>query len=144
MARYITVVRTSKTPSEAFGYLADLENFTNWDPGVSSAVQVEGDGPGLGAVYDVKASGAELRYRTIEFDEPNRIVVEATTKFFRSYDVIEVAVRDDGDTNVTYDATLEMNGVFGVFDLGLRLFFDRIGDKAAAGLVEVLDGTKIR
>jgi len=144
MARYVTTVRTAKAPEDVFAYMADLENFAEWDPGVSSATQVAGDGPGLGAAYQVKASGADLRYETLQYDEPDRVVVEAKTTFFRSYDIIEIAANDDGGCDVTYDATLELNGLLSIADLGLRLFFDRIGDKAAAGLVKVLDGTKIR
>ena len=70
-------------------------------------------------------------------------MAEAHTTFFRSYDIIEVSERSDG-CDVTYDATLELNGILGIADFGLRLFFDKIGDKAAAGMVKVLDGTKIR
>ena len=113
-------------------------------PGVSSSVQVAGDGPGPGAAYDVKASGAELRYVTLEYDEPKRAVVEAKTTFFRSYDIIEVEANDDGGCDVTYDATLELNGILGIADFGLKLLFDKIGDKAATGLVKALDGEKIR
>ena len=43
MARYITKVRTSRSSADAFGYMADLRNFAEWDPGVSKVVQVEGD-----------------------------------------------------------------------------------------------------
>ncbi len=144
MARYITTVRTAMPADEAFAYMADLENFAEWDPGVSSSTQVKGDGPGLDAAYDVRASGADLRYETLEYDEPSRIVVQAQTTFFRSYDIIEVSPNDDGGCDVTYDATLELSGIFGIADIGLRLFFDNIGAKATTGLVKVLDGTKIR
>lgn len=143
MAHYVTTIRTKMTPDDAFAYMADLENFAEWDPGVSLAEQVAGDGPGLGAAYRVKASGAELVYKVIEFDSPRRLVAEAKTTFFRSYDIIDVEAREDG-CDVTYDATLELNGILGLADLGLRLFFDKIGDKAAAGMVEALDGSKIR
>ena len=34
MARYVTTVRTSWAPEVAFGYMADLRNFAEWDPGV--------------------------------------------------------------------------------------------------------------
>ena len=87
MAHYVTTVRSEMSAEDAFAYMADLENFAEWDPGVSSAVQVAGDGPGLGAAYEVKASGAELRYEVIEFEAPNKLVAEANTTFFRSYAV---------------------------------------------------------
>ncbi|MCH9721067.1 MAG: SRPBCC family protein, partial [Actinomycetia bacterium] len=52
MARYVTKVRTSRTPQEAFAYLADLRNFAEWDPGVKAVKQVEGSGGGPDAVFD--------------------------------------------------------------------------------------------
>ncbi len=143
MAHFVTSVRTQKSPEETFAYMANLENFVEWDPGVSSSVQIAGDGPGPGAAFDVKASGAELRYVTLEYDEPERVVVEAKTTFFRSYDVIDVSANDDGGCDVTYDATLELNGFLSLADFGLSLVFDKIGDKAANGLVKALDGQKI-
>lgn len=143
MAHYVTTVRTPMSADDAFAYMANLENFAEWDPGVSFAEQIVGSGPGLGAEYKVKASGATLVYEVIEFDRPNRLVAEAKTTFFRSYDVITVAEHLDG-SDVTYDATLELNGPLGLADFALGLFFDRIGDKAAAGMVDALDGEKIR
>ena len=44
---------------------------------------------------------------------------------------------------VTYDAELRLNGPLAVFDLGLRLVFDRIGDRAAAGLRRALQGEAV-
>lgn len=143
MAHYVTTVRTSMSTEDAFTYMANLENFVEWDPGVSSSEQVSGEGIGLGAEYQVKASGADLLYRILEFDSPHRVVAEAKTTFFRSYDIITIEERSDG-CDVTYDATLELNGPLGLADFALGLFFNKIGDKAAAGMVEVLDGTKIR
>lgn len=143
MAHYVTTVRTSMSAEDAFAYMANLENFVEWDPGVSSSEQVTGEGIGLGAEYQVKASGADLLYRILDFESPRRVVAEAKTTFFRSYDIIEIEERPDG-CDVTYDATLELNGPLGLADFALGLFFNKIGDKAAAGMVDVLDGTKIR
>jgi hypothetical protein len=122
--------------------MADLRNFAEWDPGVSSAVLSEGSEPGLDAVYDVAASGTKLRYRTVEFESPVRMVAEAVTKRLRSYDVIEVEAHEDG-SKVAYDATLELNGPAKILDPVLGLFFDRIGDRAADGLAKALDGSLV-
>lgn len=58
----------------------------------------------------------------------------------RTLDVIERgghgALRDNGE--VREDADLRLNGVLRVSDLGLRLVFAQIGDRAAAGLRRVL------
>lgn len=142
MAHFLTTVRTERSVEDVFAFVSDLENFTEWDPGVESSTQIEGDGPEVGAAYNVKASGAELVYHIVEFDAPNRLVAEAKTKFLYSYDVITVEERQ-GSTYVSYDATLELNGPLAMGDVALGVMFKKIGDKAAEGLVEALDGIRI-
>ena len=143
MARYVTKVRTARTPQKAFAYMADLRNFTEWDPGVKAVKQVEGSGGGLDAVFDVTVAGPvldlTLRYVTEEHDTPRNLLVVARSTIFTSID--RITVEPDGTGSVvTYDADLRLNGPLRIGDLGLRLVFDRIGDRAAAGLRRVLGG----
>jgi len=143
MARYVTKVRTARTPQKAFAYMADLRNFTEWDPGVKAVKQVEGSGGGLDAVFDVTVAGPvldlTLRYVTEEHDTPRNLLVVARSFIFTSID--RITVEPDGTGSiVTYDADLRLNGPLRIGDLGLRLVFDRIGDRAAAGLRRVLGG----
>lgn len=142
MAHYSTTVRTDWPADKAFSYMADLRNFAEWDPGVSTSELVVGAQPGPGAEYDVKVTGTELRYQTKEFEAPTRTVVEAKSRFLRSYDVIEVSPAEGG-SDVLYDATLELNGFFKLADPILGVLFKRIGDRAAAGMEKALGGTKI-
>ena len=141
MARYVTTVRSAKTPQEAFAYMADLGNFVEWDPGVKAVRQVEGSGGGPDAVFDVTvvAPGPDLtlRYVTEEHDAPHNLLVVARSIVFTSID--RITVEPDGTGSlVTYDADLRLNGVLRVGDLGLRLVFGQIGDRAAAGLRRAL------
>ena len=141
MARYVTKVRTAKTPQEAFAYMADLRNFAEWDPGVKAVKQVEGSGGGPDSVFDVTVASPgrdlTLRYVTKEYDAPRDLLVMARSFVFTSID--RITVEPDGTGSVvTYDADLRLNGVLSVGDLGLRLMFGRIGDRAAAGLRRVL------
>jgi len=141
MARYVTKVRSAKTPQEAFAYMADLGNFVEWDPGVKAVRQVEGSGGGPDAVFDVTvvAPGPDLtlRYVTEEYDAPHNLLVVARSSVFTSID--RITVEPDGTGSlVTYDADLRLNGVLRVGDLGLRLVFGQIGNRAAAGLRRVL------
>lgn len=143
MARYVTKVRTARTPRDVFAYLADLRNFAEWDPGVKAVTQVEGSGGGMDAVFDVTVDGPgpdlTLRYRTEEHDAPRNLLVVARSLIFTSID--RVTVDPDGTGSVvTYDADLRLNGILGIGDLGLRLMFGRIGDRAAAGLRRALGG----
>ena len=67
MPRYVVHVRTPMPPAEAFAFMADLNNFARWDPGVDDVDQVEGSGPGPEAVFDVSVKAVmgtmTLRYR---------------------------------------------------------------------------------
>jgi len=145
MARYVTTVRSAKTPQEAFAYMADLGNFVEWDPGVKAVRQVEGSGGGPHAVFDVTVVAPvrdlTLRYVTEEYDAPHNLLVVARSIVFTSID--RITVEPDGTGSVvTYDADLRLNGVLRVGDLGLRLMFSQIGNRAAAGLRRVL-GAKV-
>lgn len=144
MARYLVRLRSPKSPAEAFAYMANLANFAEWDPGVSRVNQSEGEGPGLNAVYDVTLKGlpTPLRYRTTQFESPNSIVARAETLLLTSLDTITVEADGTGSI-VTYDAKLTLNGPLGLADPILRLTFGRIGDRASAGLIRVLDGERL-
>jgi carbon monoxide dehydrogenase subunit G len=128
-------------PQEAFAYMADLGNFVEWDPGVKAVRQVQGSGGGPDAVFDVTvvAPGPDLtlRYVTEEHDAPHNLLVVARSSVFTSSD--RITVEPDGTGSlVTYDADLRLNGVLRVGELGLRLVFGQIGNRAAAGLRRVL------
>ena len=146
MARYVTRVKTPLAANAAFDYVADLTNFAEWDPGVGRSVQVEGDGAGLGAAYDVTVGAVPrdltLRYEVVEHDPPRTCLVVARSTVFTSTDRITVVPDGDGSI-VTYDAELALNGPLGLFDPVLRLAFGRIGDRAAAGLRQALDGQAV-
>ncbi len=147
MARYIVQVRTPMPPSEAFAYMADLTNFAEWDPGVDRVEQVEGDGAGLGAAFDVavKVPGRTmtLRYETTAFDtEATTMTAVAQNAFMTSEDTVTVEADGKGSI-VTYDAELNLRGLLGLSDPLLALTFKQIGDRAAAGLVETLAGERV-
>lgn len=146
MARYVVHVRTPLDQTAAFDYMADLTNFARWDPGVREAEQVEGTTPVLDAEYDITVDAVPkplvLRYRITAFDPHRLVVARAESRLLTSLDRITVAADDDG-TVVTYDAELTLNGPLGLADPILGLAFQRIGDRAAAGLTEALDGKQV-
>ena len=142
MARYVTTVRTTKTPAEVFAYMADLRNFVGWDPGVNKVVQVKGDAGGADAEFDVTVSGATLRYVTETYEPNSDLLVVAKSTMLKSTDRVTV-VADGATTLVTYDALLELNGLLRFADPLLGLAFGRIGDRAAAGLRRVLTGEDV-
>ncbi|CAN5145431.1 SRPBCC family protein [soil metagenome] len=142
MARFAMSVRTDRPTEEVFAYMADLSNFSEWDPGVSRSVQVTGRGAGVGAEYELDASGSTLRYVVEDYDAPKKMVATASNRFITSVDTITVDP-ERGSCVVTYDADLLLNGPLKIGDPILKLVFNRIGEKAAGGLVDQLNGTRL-
>jgi len=148
MARYLMRVRTPLSPSEAFAYMADLNHFAAWDPGVDRVEQVSGEGPGPDASFDVavKAVGRSvtLRYNIVSYEAPTSVVAFAESSLLTSRDTITVEPSDTGSGSiVTYDAVLKLKGVLALADPLLGLSFKRIGDRAGAGLVAALEGERL-
>jgi len=143
MARYTTTIASPWPAEKAFDYMADLRNFEAWDPGVKASKMTTGSAPGVDTAYDVTTALTTLTYVTKEYSPPNRTVAEANTPLLHSYDIIEVTETAEG-CEVFYDAELTLNGPLGIADPLLRVAFNRIGDKAAAGMADALQGTKIQ
>lgn len=123
--------------------MADLRNFAEWDPGVKRVTQVVGSGGGPDAEFDVVvASGRgelDLRYVTKAYDEPHLVLIEARSRMLTSIDRITVSESVSG-CSVTYDAELVLNGPLRFADFVLKPLFNRIGGRAAQGLVTALAG----
>ncbi|HUW04183.1 MAG TPA: SRPBCC family protein [Acidimicrobiales bacterium] len=147
MAKYTTTVSSPKPADEVFDYLSDLRNFAEWDPGVVASEQVTGDGGGSDASFDVTVksfpSPMTLRYETVEYERPNTVRAVAESDRLVSDDRITVAAHGDSCT-VTYDAELRLKGALRFADPFLKLAFNRIGDRAAAGLRTAVDGRPAR
>jgi hypothetical protein len=146
MARYIVTLPSPLSPSEAFAYMANLENFANWDPGVSRSVRKRGNDATVGTTYDVTVTAGTrptLRYEVLQVEPGKRVLVSARTWALRSVDEISVEPGPHGGSVVTYDAELRLNGPLDLFDRGLGVLFQRLGDKAAKGLRRVLRSDEV-
>lgn len=146
MAHYVTTVASPASADQVFAYLADFSTIAEWDPGVREAHLLSGEPARTGAVYRVVTStlgvAVPLDYTILECEPPSngfagRVVLEADTSDFRSYDVITVVPKSKG-SEVTYDADLALKGIRRPFDPFLRLAFRVIGDRAAAGLARAV------
>ncbi len=145
MARYSVTVANPLAPEVAFAKVADLSLLTEWDPGVASAEYETGETVALGTVWKVIVKGIggapiQLRYEVTELEPDTRMVAVADDSTLRSHDIISVEPDGEGGSLLTYDAELTMRGLFSPINLVLPLVFDKIGDKAAAGLVDHLGG----
>ena len=148
MARYLVHVRTPMAPAEAFAYMADLTNFAEWDPGVDRVDQVQGDGPGPDASFDVavKTLGRSitLRYDIVSYNAPATVVAFAENSLLSSRDMVTVEQDEAGSGSVvTYDAVLRLKGLLGLANPLLGLSFKQIGDRAATGLISALSGERL-
>lgn len=145
MPRYETTIHTPWSPDRAFAYMSDLRHFADWDPGVERSIQVSGRAPGLGATYAVTVRNPgrnlTLEYKTITYDPPHRIEVRAESRTMVSIDSVSVSDHADGGAVVTYVADLSLRGPLAIGHPLLAIAFQRIGDRAAAGLREALEGT---
>ncbi|MGA0862508.1 MAG: SRPBCC family protein [Ilumatobacteraceae bacterium] len=141
MARYVVTVPSSKSPDNAFAYMADMRLFIEWDRGIKKVEQVVGNGPGEGATFDVTVVGlggrpATLRYVTTEWNPSTEVVLIGKGGGFTSVDRITVTPTATG-CDVTYDAKLSLNGLLSPFNPLLGLIFNKVGDRAAKGLRKV-------
>ena len=125
--------------------MADLRNFRHWDPGVKAAEQITGSGSGSDASFDVTVGGVlrdiVLRYETIAYDPPSRVVVRASNGVLSSLDEIDVRSAPDG-SEIVYKAALDFHGVWRPLNPLLGLVFKRIVERAANGLREVVTRTE--
>lgn len=133
-------IRTSTSAEEAFPYLADFRNATEWDAGTVSCERVSGDGgPGTKYKNVSKFAGntVELEYTTEEVSAP-RFVIVGRNKTTTSHDTI--TVRPDGTgAEVTYRADFEFTGAARFLGPLMTPLLGRLGDRTAAQLKEALD-----
>ena len=136
MTEYVGVVPSNRPQAEVFAYLADASNFVSWDPGVLESTAVGHGTPGPGSEFDVTVSGPRpttLRYRIIEFDPPETVVLEARSELLWSFDRITVTATKSGSI-VAYEAQLELTGPLRFLNPLLGPVFQRIGNRASTGL----------
>ena len=137
MAHFATTAASPAAVSDAFAFIADFNHLADWDPGVGRSVRLDDGDLGVGSRFHVDSVlgpvTIPLVYEVVEYDAPHRVVLQASTASFTSYDVITVEAEGEG-SSMTYDATLTLHGVRRIFDPFLSLAFQVIGGRAAAGL----------
>jgi carbon monoxide dehydrogenase subunit G len=141
MARYRASIETLWTPAEAFAYLSDFSTSAEWDPGVIEATRVGARAAGEGTEFRLVAAflgrKTPLTYRVVEYDRPRAVTFVGGNATVVSRDRITFETIATG-TRVTYDADLRLKGLLRLAGPFLALAFPRVGDRALAGLSEVL------
>lgn len=141
MARYQASFDTPWTRDEAFAYLSDFSTSADWDPGVVKAervgVEVIGEGAEFRLVAEFLGRRTPLTYRVVEYEPPIAVTFVGENATVISHDRITFETIASG-TRVTYDADLRLRGLLRLADPLLALTFNRVGDRALAGLRQVL------
>ena len=145
MAHYRAAVDTPREREDVFAYLSDFSTTEEWDPGVVEAERLTAGAVGEGSEFRLVAEflGREtaLTYRIVEYDPPRAVTFRGENATVISNDRITFEPVDHG-TRITYDADLALKGPLRIADPLLRLAFNRVGDRAFAGLRHKLAPTR--
>ena len=147
MARYVTTIESPRPQADVFGYLSDFSTTQEWDPGVAEAERLD-EGPivvgsRVRVVANFMGRKTPLVYEVTAIDPPNSITLRGENATVVSLDTMTFTETPTGGTRVTYDAALTLKGPLRLFDPLLGLAFGRIGDRAAAGLRDVLGADRV-
>jgi hypothetical protein len=141
MARYQATVRSHRPAAETFGYLSTFSNAADWDPGVLTGEQLDPGpvrrGTRFRLVVPFLGRRVSLTYRITSCQPGREVVLAATSALLRATDKIVVTGAADGSA-VSYEAEVRLRGPLHLLDALLRPGFRAVGDRAAAGLAQVL------
>ncbi len=143
MPRLQETVIVDRPIDEAFAYTAQFDNIRDWDPGALKAT-ARSEGPvGVGSAFDLDfkmgARVVPLVYTMLEYDEPNRFVIEGKGGPLVAIDTIEFEDVGNGQTKVTYTADLKLSGLLGLAAPFMGGVLERIGREAVEGLARELN-----
>jgi carbon monoxide dehydrogenase subunit G len=144
MAHYRATLDIQQPREDAFAYLSDFSTTREWDPGVVEAKRLNGQAVGEGTEFWLVAEFLgrknELTYRTVEYDPPYAVTFlgENATVISRDRITFDSTAAGTRGTRVTYDADLALKGRLRIADPLLALAFNRLGDRALAGLRRTL------
>jgi hypothetical protein len=138
MARYTATVETPRGRADVAAYLCDFSTTQEWDPGVVEAERLD-DGPvGIGSRFRLVARflgrRAELTYEIVRHEPSELVTIRGENATVVSLDTMRFSDTPAAGTRVEYEAELTLKGPLRALDPLLGLAFDRVGDRAAAGL----------
>jgi polyketide cyclase/dehydrase/lipid transport protein len=138
MARYHATLETPRRRRDVAAYLSDFSTTQEWDPGVIEAERLDHGPLTIGSRFRVVARflgrRAELTYLIVRHETDELVTLRGENATVISIDTMRFSDTPDGGTRVTYEADLTLKGPLRALDPLLRLAFNRVGDRAAAGL----------
>ena len=137
MARYEAALDTPREREDVFGYLSDFSTAEEWDPGVVEAERLDNAAVGQGTEFRLVAEflgrKTALTYRIVEYDPGRAVTFRGENATVIANDRITFEGTGDS-TRIHYNAELVLKGPLRIADPLLGLAFNRVGDRALAGL----------
>jgi carbon monoxide dehydrogenase subunit G len=141
MAHYQASIDVPRTREDVFAYLSDFSTTREWDPGVLEAERLNSQALGEGTEFRLVAEFLgrknELTYRIVEYEPSSAVTFLGENATVVSRDRITFEPTATG-TRVTYHAALALKGLLRIAAPVLALAFNRVGDRALAGLRRTL------
>ena len=138
MARYTATLETPRARRDVAAYLTDFSTTQEWDPGVVEAERLDHGPLDVGSRFRVVARflgrRAELTYVIIRHHPDELVTLRGENATVVSLDTMRFSDTPSGGTRISYEADLTLKGPLRALDPLLRLAFNGVGDRAAAGL----------
>lgn len=131
MIRVTRTFTVDKPVDEVVGYLADFSNAVDWDPGTQSCERQDAGPVHVGSTWRnvSKFLGREtvLNYR-LEALRPGHITLIGSNKTATSTDDITVRDASPDGSEVTYRASIKLNGLARLGEPVAKAAMERLGD----------------
>ena len=139
--KLLKTVVAGKPLDAVFGYLSDFTTTTDWDPGTVTTVRRHGNG-GVGTTYlntsTFLGRRTQLTYVVEELVDQQLIQLRGENKTVIAVDTLTFRPVASG-TEVTYAAGFTFKGLSRIVAPLLKPAFERLGNKAEAGLRTALN-----
>jgi hypothetical protein len=141
MSRFVEVIDVPIPVEQAFDYMADFRNSTEWDPSVLSAEQTVGSdirqGSSFRLAFRFLGQTLDLTYEIEAYEPPYRLILAGGNESVHSVDELTFAPREGG-TRITYEACLELKGLRALAQPLLSCVFPWFARGAVQGLKSAL------
>jgi dehydrogenase/reductase SDR family protein 12 len=131
-----------RSPIEVFAYACEFAHCEQWDSTASSSVKTSQGPTQVGTEYrvvcDLPVGSITLRYRVVQWEAPNRVVLEGRCHWFTVRDTITVT-EHSGGTRLDYDAVFNFKYGLSRLEGRLQEGFETMGKASVDGLKEALE-----
>ena len=142
MTRLNDQIETALAPADAFAYVADFANSSEWDPGVAWSERLDTGPVRVGARFRLGVHlgrrVAPMEYRISAFESPRRVVLTGHGSGVSAVDEIRFEPSGNG-TRIDYTADIRLGGALRLIQPLLGRAFATLGRNAIGGMQRTLD-----